>query len=79
MKLYQLQNERGEIFRCGSPVVVVDGNGKETLFSYGTEIMSRNADGVMTRAWPGWTRTTGKHIKAFCGLNKAGFDNLKFN
>lgn len=79
MKLYQLTNEKGEIFRCGAPVVVIDGNGTETLFSYGTEIMSRNADGKMTRNWDGWTQTTGKHIKAFCGLNKAGYMALKFN
>jgi len=27
--------------------------------------------------WGGWSNTTGKHIKAFCGLNKAGFMGLE--
>jgi hypothetical protein len=26
----------------------------------------------------GWSNTTGKHIKAFCGLNKAGFMGLEY-
>jgi len=73
MKTYPLKNNYGETFKCGAPVVVVENDGKETLFSYWTEIMSRNPDGTMTRAWDDWTQTTGKHIKAFCGLNKAGF------
>lgn len=33
--------------------------------------------GSLVRLWGGWSNTTGKHIKAFCGLNKAGFMGLE--
>ena len=48
--------------------------GTETLYSYGTPIVKRIAKtGRLVRLWNGWTATTGRHIKAFCGLNKAEF------
>ena len=73
MKQYGLLNEKGENFCCGCPSVMIDDKGTEHLFSYYTEIMTRTKAGKMTRIWDGWSNTTGKHIKAFCGLNKAGF------
>ena len=79
IKVYQLKDESGNYFAGGSPFVVVDGNGNEVLFSYFTEIMARKADGRMTRAWDDWTWTTGRHIKAFCGLCKKDFLELKQN
>ena len=27
----------------------------------------------LVRLWDGWSATTGRHIKAFCGLNKAAY------
>jgi len=50
----------------------------ETLFSYNTPIISITTDNktgerVVNRLWDGWTATTGRHIKAFCGMNKAEF------
>lgn len=61
----------------GKAVVVSDGGGCEFLESYGTLIMSRR-DGVLLRHWDGWTATTGRHIRAFCGLNKGGFMALPY-
>lgn len=52
---------------------VVDG---DTLYSYGTKIMTKNSDGTFTRHWNGWSATTGRHIKAFSGLDKKGYEAL---
>lgn len=48
-------------------------NGIETLYSYNTPIIKRLDNGTLVRLYDGWTATTGKHIKAFCGLNKQEF------
>lgn len=76
MKKYGLLNDSGKPFVCGAPFVEVGGNGTETLFSYCTAICERDSAGNIRRIWNGWTQTTGKHIKAFCGLNKAQFMEL---
>ena len=47
-------------------------NGVETIYCYGTKILSRR-NGNITRYYDGYTATTGRHIKAFCGLNKKEF------
>ena len=47
-------------------------NGVETLYSYGTKILSRS-NNKFTRYYDGYTATTGRHVKAFCGLNKKEF------
>lgn len=78
MKTYGIMNEKGEQMRCGTPCVVVDDEGTEHLFSYNTEILRKYPNGTIRRVWTGWTQTTGKHIKAYCGLNKAGFDALDY-
>ena len=60
----------------GKAYVIVSDNGTETLYSYDTEICKRSIDGTITRIWPGWSATTGRHIKAFCGMNKKEFCKL---
>ena len=60
----------------GKAKIVIDDNGNETLYSYDTAIITRNADGTLVKHWHGWTATTGRHIKAFCGLNKAEYETL---
>lgn len=52
-------------------------DGSESLYSYNTLIMTRDINGNYTRQWDGWTQTTGKHIKAFCDLNKKQFLNIE--
>lgn len=51
-------------------------NGVKTLYSYETPIIRVLKDGTFERLWDGWSATTGKHINAFCGLNKADFTSL---
>jgi len=78
MKTYGILNDKGQQFHCGAPVVVIDDDGTEHLISYNTEILRKDKAGTIRRVWNGWSQTTGKHIKAYCGLNKAGFDALDF-
>lgn len=51
-------------------------NGYKVLKSYNTDIMYISPIGTMFRLWDGWTQTTGRHIKAFSGLNKKEFLSL---
>lgn len=57
----------------GKAYVKVDDSGAETLYSYNTPIIRREKSGTMRRLWNGWSATTGRHIRAFCGMNKAQF------
>ena len=72
MKMYELKPSDGRKSFYGKAVVEVDASG-ETLYSYNTPIIKRTAAGELVRLWAGWSATTGRHIAAFCGLNKAGF------
>lgn len=60
----------------GKAQVRIDDDGTQVLYSYGTKIISKNPDGSLTKMYDDWTQTTGKHIKAFCGLNKKEWDLL---
>lgn len=73
MKTYELHPVNGQKSFGGKALVQVDNAGNETLYSYGTAIIKRLVSGELVRLWAGWSATTGKHISAFCGLNKAGF------
>lgn len=73
MKSYELHPVNGQKSFNGKALVYVDNVGNETLYSYGTAIIKRLVSGELVRLWAGWSATTGKHIKVFCGLNKAGF------
>lgn len=76
MSKYELKPTDGRKSFYGKAVVVVEDNGTETLYSYGTPIVKRLASGELVKLWEGWTATTGRHIQAFCGLNKAAYMNL---
>lgn len=54
-------------------VVRVYDDGTSVLHSYGTDVMSMLPDGTLIRHWDGWSATTGRHIAAFCGINKAAW------
>lgn len=56
--------------------VEVDKKGNQTLYSYGTRIIEKTADGSLVKCWYGWSATTGKHIFAFCGLRKKEYEAL---
>ena len=73
MKTYELHPIDGRKSFYGKATVRVDSDGTETLYSYNTPIVTRCPGGGLVKLWAGWSATTGRHIKAFCGLDKAGF------
>lgn len=78
MRGYELKPTDGRKSFYGKAVVWIDECNTETLYSYSTPIIKRLDNGVLVRVWDGWTATTGRHIRAFCGLNKAGFMALPY-
>lgn len=76
MRTYELTPTDGRKSFYGKAVVMVEDNGTETLYSYNTPIIKRLVSGELVKIWDGWTATTGRHIKAFCGLNKAAYMSL---
>lgn len=76
MKQYYLMPTDGRKSFYNKAVVEIDNAGNETLYSYNTPIIKRLVSGDLVRLWGGWSATTGRHIAAFCGLNKAGFWHL---
>lgn len=76
--IYELIPTNGHKSFYGKAKVQIDDNGSETLYSYDTPIIKRDRDGHLTRLWSGWSATTGRHVAAFCGLNKARFFNLPY-
>ena len=76
MKMYELIPTNGQKSFNGKAKVIIEDDGSETLYSYNTPIIKRLADGGLIKLYDGWTQTTGKHIKAFCGLNKAEYMSL---
>lgn len=73
MRKYELIPNDGRKSFYGKAVVEVADDGSETLYSYGTPIVKKTANGELVKLWNGWSATTGRHIKAFCGLNKAAY------
>lgn len=75
---YELRptREQNQASFYGKAIVYVDDDGTETLYSYGTPIISKKPNGALRRLWFSYSNTTGKHIKAFCGLNKDEFESL---
>lgn len=76
MKQYELRPTDGRKSFYGKAIVTIDEDGSETLSSYNTPIIKRTVSGELVKLWDGWTSTTGRHIKAFCGLNKAQYMSL---
>lgn len=76
MRKYELTPTDGRKSFYGKAVVIVEDNGTETLYSYNTPIIKRLVSGELVKLWDGWTATTGRHIQAFCGLNKGAFMSL---
>lgn len=77
MKLYELRPTDNRKSFYGKATVSIDETGTETLYSYNTPIIKRKPGGELVKLWNGWTATTGRHIAAFCGMNKAEFTALK--
>lgn len=60
----------------GKALVCTHEDGTETLYSYGTPIIDRTPEGQLVPLYNDWTATTGRHVKAFCGLSKAEYFKL---
>ena len=73
MRKYELIPNDGRKSFYGKAVVEVADDGSETLYSYGTPIIKKTAAGELVKLWDGWSATTERHVKAFCGLNKAAY------
>ena len=76
MTKYELKPTDGHKSFYGKEIVVEENNGDQTLYSYGTPVIKRIASGKLIRIWNNWSVTTGRHIRSFCGLNKADFLKL---
>ena len=76
MKMYELIPDNGRKSFYGKAKVVIDDNGNEILYSYDTPIIKRDINRKLTKLWSGWRKTTGTHIKAYCGLDKKAYVNL---
>ena len=72
MILYDLKPTNNQKSFYNKAIVTIE-NGVKTLYSYNIPIIKRLENGTLVRLYDGWTATTGKHIKAFCGLNKQEF------
>lgn len=76
VRTYEL-NPNGIQKSFNGKAYVIEDNYTKTLYSYCTPIMRQDKHtGKQEHLWDGWSATTGKHIKAFCGLNKAGYESL---
>jgi hypothetical protein len=73
---YELLPTNGQKSFYGKARVEIDENGNKTLYSYDTKILTITASGEHVKHWNDWSATTGRHIKAFCGLNKKEYSNL---
>ena len=73
-KVRDLIPENGQKSFYGKAKIVTDGI-TEYLYSYDTPIMALY-HGVYYRLWNGWSNTTGKHIRAFSGMNKKEYQAL---
>lgn len=76
MKTYELTPTNGQKNFSGKAKVIIEDDGTEILYSYDTPIVKRLVNGELIKLYDGWTQTTGKHIKSFCGLNKKEYMNL---
>lgn len=77
MRAYALIPTDGRKSFYGKAIVTVHSSGTETLESYGTPVLRKDSDGSLHRLWEGWSLTTGRHIKAFCGITKKEWDKME--
>lgn len=77
-KTYELIPDDGRKSFYGKAIVVIDSeDNSETLYSYNTPIIRSDSNGKLTRLYGGYSVTTGRHIRSFCGLNKKQFMEME--
>lgn len=62
----------------GKAFVWICSDRSEILQSYNTKVLKRKADGTLVRLWGGYSRTTGRHIRVYCALNKKEYMSLPY-
>ena len=75
--LYDLKPIDGRKSFYGKAKIYLEENGDKTLYSYGTKILTITKEGKYIKFWNDWSATTGRHIAAFCGLNKKQYESLE--
>lgn len=76
---YELRPTSSQKSFYGKALVLTFSDGSKVLQSYSTLVVKITPGGQIIRLWGGWSATTGKHIAAFCGLNKREFCALPLN
>lgn len=76
MRTYELTPCDNHKSFYGKAHVIINDDNTSTLISYNTPVIRQNANGTYTRLWCGWSATTGRHIRSFCGMNKAEYTAL---
>lgn len=77
MRICKLMPIDGRKSFHGKAKIVIYDDGTEVLYSYDTPIISKSKNGEFKKLWNSWSLTTGRHIKAFCGLNKGQYQMLE--
>lgn len=77
MRRYELTPNGTQKVSMEKPLLKLTTPGMKRFTAITPPIIKRLVNGSLVRLWGGWSNTTGKHIKAFCGLNKAGFMGLE--
>ena len=72
MEIYEISPTDRRASFCGK-CRVFEIKGKKYLQSYETFVMFRDENGNFHRVYDDFTATTGRHIKAFSGMNKKAF------
>lgn len=75
-EMYELMPNNSRKSFYGKALVEFNKDGSQTLWSYGTKIMTKKKDGSFVKHYDDWTATTGRHIAAFSGLNKKQYEEL---
>ena len=75
MQVYELIPNDGHKSFYGKAVVICTGSCR-ILISYRTAVAYFDAAENFHRLWPGWSATTGRHVRAFGGPGKAEWDRL---
>ena len=65
MEMYELSPRDGRKSFYGKAMVLIDAEGNETLYSYGTEVARYNRKENKVEVLGRFSLTTGRHITAF--------------
>lgn len=75
-QIYELHPDDGRKSFYGKALVIVTSDCKQYLKSYDALVCYKDITGKIHRLYDGWSLTTGRHIKAFCGLDKREWNKL---